>query len=92
VASYSVVIAERAEKDIAAIPSRHDRERIDRRIAALAHDPRPPGSKKLKGSISRYRIRQGDYRILYSIEDAIRVVAIVHVGHRKDVYRRRSRA
>ena len=46
----------------------------------------------MKGADERYRVRQGDYRILYSIEDAIRVVAIVHVAHRKDVYRRRGRA
>ena len=91
-AAYSVIITETAEKDIAAIPSRKDRERIDRRIAALADDPRPAGSKKLKDSHERYRVRQGDYRILYSIEDAIRIVSIVHVAHRKDVYRRRGRA
>jgi mRNA interferase RelE/StbE len=88
VASYSVIITETAEKDIAAIASRIDRERIDRRIAKLAEDPRPSGSKKLKGPDEHYRVRQGDYRILYSIEDAIRIVAIVHVGHRKDIYRR----
>lgn len=91
-ASYSVVITERAEKDIAAIANRGDRERIDRRIAKLAQDPRPAGSKKLKGPHERYRVRQGDYRILYSIEDEIRIVSIVNVGHRKDVYRRRGRA
>jgi len=88
VASYSVVITERAERDIDAIAKRQDRERIRQRIERLADNPRPAGSKKLKGAHDRYRIRQGDYRILYSIEDAIRVVAIVHVGHRKDVYRR----
>jgi len=88
VASYSVVITEHAERDIDAIAKRQDRERIRQRIERLADNPRPAGSKKLKGPHDRYRIRQGDYRILYSIEDAIRVVAIVHVGHRKDVYRR----
>ena len=91
-ASYNVVITERAEKDIAAIANRNDRERIDRRIAKLAQDPRPVGSKKLKGPYEHYRIRQGDYRILYSIQDEIRIVSIVHVAHRKDVYRRRGRA
>jgi mRNA interferase RelE/StbE len=92
VASYSVVFTKTSAKEIDAISTRKDRERIERRIHQLADDPRPPGSIKLAGSDERYRIRQGDYRILYSIEDAIRVVAIVHVGHRKDVYRRRGRA
>ena len=91
-AGYSVIITERAEKDIAAIPNRKDRERIDQRIRRLADNPRPLGSKKLAGPDDRYRVRQGDYRILYSIEDEIRIVSIVHVGHRKDVYRRRGRA
>ena len=91
-ASYSVVITENAEADIAAIDSRKDRERIDQRIRQLAENPRPPGSKKLRGVRERYRIRQGDYRILYSIEDVIRIVSIVHVRHRKDAYRRRGRA
>lgn len=91
-ASYNIVISERAEKDILAVASRKDRERIDARIQKLAHDPRPPGSKKLTDSRELYRIRQGDYRILYAIEDEIRVVSVVHVAHRKDVYRRRGRA
>lgn len=91
-ASYSVVITKSAAKEIEAIASRKDRERIDRRIRQLADDPRPPASIKLAGPYERYRVRQGDYRILYSIEDSIRIVAIVHVGHRKDVYRRRGRA
>lgn len=86
--SYSVVITQRAEKEIEAISHRRDRDRIRQQIERLATNPRPSGSKKLKGPHEQYRIRQGDYRILYSIEDAVRVVAIVHVGHRKDVYRR----
>jgi mRNA interferase RelE/StbE len=92
VASYSVIITKTAEKDIADVGDRGDRIRIDQRIRKLAQDPRPAGSKKLEGPGERYRIRQGDYRILYSIDDAIRIVAIIKVGHRKDVYRRRGRA
>ena len=91
-ASYNVVITKSAEKEIAAIANRKDRERIDRRIRQLGDDPRPPGSIKLAGPYERYRVRQGDYRILYSIEDEIRIVSVVQVGHRKDVYRRRGRA
>lgn len=91
-ASYSVVVTKTAAKDIEAIASRKDRERVEHRIRQLADNPRPQGSKKLTGPRERYRVRQGDYRILYSIEDAIRIVSVVHVAHRKDVYRRRGRA
>jgi len=52
----------------------------------LAEDPRPPGSKKLSGN-DKYRVRQGTYRIVYSIEDNELIVVVVKVGHRKDVYR-----
>lgn len=58
-----------------------------RRIAALAEDPRPAGVEKLSGD-DKYRIRQGDYRILYLIEDDMLVITIVRVGNRRDVYRR----
>jgi mRNA interferase RelE/StbE len=92
VAGYSVIITKAATKEIDAIASRIDRQRIEHRVHQLAANPRPPGSKKMKGADERYRVRQGDYRILYSIEDEIRVVAIIHVAHRKDVYRRRGRA
>ncbi len=64
-----------------------DRRRIVRRIAALAEDPRPAGVEKLSGD-DKYRIRQGDYRILYLIEDDMLVITIVRVGNRRDVYRR----
>lgn len=56
------------------------------RIQALADDPRPVGAEKLSGQ-ERYRIRQGDYRILYEIEDQILRIMVVKIGHRRDVYR-----
>jgi mRNA interferase RelE/StbE len=92
VAGYSVILTKVAAKEIDAIANRIDRQRIERRIRQLADNPRPPGSKKLKDMLEHYRIRQGDYRIVYTVEDEIRIVAIIHVGHRKDVYRRRGRA
>jgi len=92
VAGYSVILTKAAAKEIDRIASRADRQRIEHRIRQLAANPHPPGSKKLKGETGRYRIRQGDYRILYTVEEEIRVVAIVQVAHRKDVYRRRGRA
>jgi len=54
----------------------------------LAANPRPHGSKKLKGPFERYRLRQGDYRVLYEIRHEVLIVSVIHVGHRKDVYRR----
>ena len=72
-------------KDLKAIP-RQSVLRILDKIESLREDPRPVGSEKLSG-MERYRIRQGSYRIIYSIFDDETVVEIVKVGHRKDVYR-----
>lgn len=66
--------------------SKKDQVRILERIATLASDPRPPSCKKLSGQ-ERYRLRQGDYRILYEIHDEILVVVVVKVGNRRDAYR-----
>jgi mRNA interferase RelE/StbE len=86
VASYSLRIKKSAIKDLEAIPTRADRQRIVKRIRALADDPRPRGVQKLSGK-ERYRVRQGRYRILYSILDRELVVYIVRVADRKSVYR-----
>jgi mRNA interferase RelE/StbE len=67
--------------------SRADVRRVDARIRALADDPRPPGVKKLEGVRDLYRLRAGDYRILYQVEDARLVVIVVDVGNRRDIYR-----
>lgn len=83
---YKVSIKRSAVKEIEAIPQKKERQRIIRRIGQLAEDPCPPGSKKLSGN-DKYRVRQGSYRIVYSIEDNELIVVIVKVGHRKDVYR-----
>ena len=83
---YKVSIKRSAVKEIEAIPQKKQRQRIIRRIGQLANDPRPPGSRKLSGH-DKYRIRQGAYRIVYSIEELELVVVVVKVGHRKDVYR-----
>jgi len=86
VEKYKVSIKRSAVKEIEAIPQKKERQRIIRRIGQLAEDPRPPGSKKLSGN-DKYRVRQGSYRIVYSIEDNELIVVAVKVGHRKDVYR-----
>lgn len=87
-ASYKVIITKQALKEIASLDRRADRARIMERIHNLAGNPRPHGSKKLEGPFERYRLRQGDYRILYEIRDEVLVVTVVQVGNRKDVYRR----
>jgi len=85
VASYRLLVKPSAVKEIEALP-RQDRPRIVARISSLARDPRPPGSEKLAGR-ERYRLRQGDYRILYEIQDLDLVVVVVKAGHRREVYR-----
>jgi mRNA interferase RelE/StbE len=73
-------------KEIESISSKQDRRRIVSRIGKLAEDPRPATCEKLSGQ-EKYRIRQGRYRIVYSIADQELAVFVVKVGHRKDVYR-----
>lgn len=84
-AEYKVYFKESVEKDLSSIPKK-DLQKIIRRIGALTEDPRPEGHEKLTGQ-ERYRIRQGRYRIVYSIQDKELTVWVVKVGHRKDTYR-----
>ncbi len=84
-ATYSVVIRRSAEKEVAALPL-SVRRRVVERISSLAAAPRPPGCVKLSGQ-DKYRLRQGAYRIVYTIDDAVVTVVIVRVAHRRDVYR-----
>jgi mRNA interferase RelE/StbE len=86
VVKYRVLIKPSAVKDLEAIPSKRDRRRVVERIRQLAENPRPMGSEKISGQ-DKYRIRQGRYRILYTIEAQDLIVQVVKVGHRKDVYR-----
>jgi len=89
VARYNLFIKKSAAKELESIQDKRDRLRIVERIRALADEPRPPGSRKLSGR-ERYRLRQGVYRILYSIEDDTLTVWVVKIGHRRDVYRGRN--
>ena len=84
---YSIQIKPSAVKEIEAIDLKKTRQRIVERIQALADNPRPPGCEKLSGYRDRYRLREGQYRIVYSIEDKALLVYIVKVGDRKEVYR-----
>ncbi len=83
--SYRVLIKPSAVKEIEAIPGK-DRARIAKRIATLSDNPRPPGSEKLSAQ-EKYRVRQGPYRVVYSVSDAELTVLVVKVGHRREVYR-----
>ena len=75
-----------ANKEIEAVGQKKDRQRIVLRIRSLGDNPRPFGCEKLSG-LERYRVREGSYRIVYSIDDKNLLVDVVKVGHRKDVYR-----
>ena len=86
--SYKIAIVKKAYKELEALPSKTNAQ-IVQAIDGLKEEPRPPGCKKLKGEAETiWRIRVGDYRILYFIEDTIRIVEIRRVGHRKDIYNR----
>ena len=84
-ANYRLQIKQSAARELEAVPLK-DRRRIVRRVTALAKDPRPPGCEKLSGQ-EKYRVRQGDYRIVFAIDDEELNVVVVKIGHRRDVYR-----
>jgi mRNA interferase RelE/StbE len=82
---YKVYFKSSVEKDFRVIPQK-DIKKILQQIKSLSSDPRPPGCEKLTGQ-DRYRMRQGRYRIVYSIQDNELTVWVVAVAHRKDIYR-----
>ncbi len=83
---YRLEIKKSAHKQIIALP-KHDQRRVMAAIADLADTPRPEGVRKIAGADNAYRIRVGDYRIVYEIVDKVLIVYVVRVAHRKDVYR-----
>jgi mRNA interferase RelE/StbE len=86
VASYRLQITASAAKELEAVDAKKDRQRLVLRIRSLATDPRPANCQKLSGS-GKHRIRQGNYRILYLVDDDEALVTIVKIGDRKEVYR-----
>ena len=84
-ANYNVRITRSAAKELEDVP-KPDRLRIVDKIRLLAENPRPHGSEKLSGE-EKYRLRQGDYRILYTVDDQIITVTVVKIGNRRDVYK-----
>ena len=84
-ASYKLLIKPSAAKELEAVP-RKDRRRIVARIRNLSVKPRPPGCERLSGH-DVYRVRQGNYRVVYAVQDADLAVVIITIGHRREVYR-----
>ena len=83
---YSVVILESAKDELADLPKKIQTQ-IAARIEVLADNPRPPGVKLLHAAERIYRLRSGDYRLLYQIDDARQLVIVTDIGNRKDIYR-----
>jgi mRNA interferase RelE/StbE len=82
---YGITFASSAKREFRDLPT-DVIERIRPKIHELANDPRPPGCKKLHGYKDRWRIRIGDYRVVYAIDDAARTVDVTRIAHRRDVY------
>jgi mRNA interferase RelE/StbE len=87
VAGYRLVIKASATKELEQVEPKKLRQRLAAALERLALDPRPAGCEKLAGVHDAYRIRRGDYRAVFTIDDQARVVTIVKVGHRREVYR-----
>ena len=85
-AGYKIYFRQPVLKDLAKIPKR-ELQRIIKRIEKLAADPRPPGCEKISGQ-DRFRIRQGSYRIIYSIQDDELTIWVVKIDHGRDIYRK----
>jgi mRNA interferase RelE/StbE len=83
--SYDITFKKSVAKDLKKLPKK-DVAKILEVIRSLSRNPRPPQVKKLSGQ-ERYRMRKGNYRILYTIEDAKLVITVVKVGHRREIYR-----
>lgn len=84
---YQIQILPTALRELAGLPKK-DQKRVDARIQDLVRDPLPPGVQILRGYKGLFRLRVGDYRVLYSILKEKLIILIVRVGHRKDAYRR----
>ena len=84
--AYRVEINRSAVRDIAALPEKM-RVRVVSAVDSLAANPRPHGVTSMKGQCGQYRIRVGDYRVIYEVKDMVLVVTVIRVGHRREIYR-----
>ena len=82
---YNILILRGAQKELSELP-KTTYERVKGAIRKLADDPRPHGSQKLSGR-DGWRIRVGDYRVIYEIDNKTHSITVLHIGHRQDVYR-----
>ncbi|CAN5205957.1 type II toxin-antitoxin system RelE/ParE family toxin [soil metagenome] len=82
---YSIIVQRRAQKRLSRFPT-YIQDRIEMGLRGLSEDPRPSGSSKLRGK-EGWRIRVGDYRAIYEIDDESREVLVLDIAHRKDIYR-----
>ena len=85
-AGYSLSIKPSAAEELQSISDKATLTRLIEKVKSLATQPRQSGSEKLAGRPNLYRVRQGNYRVIYSVDDEARVVDVVKVGHRRDVY------
>ena len=88
---YQVVVSPRAERDLKKLRRQNPRDyaRVITAIRSLADNPRSPGTKQLTGRKGSWSLRVGDYRVIYAIDDEMRIVTVLGVAHRKEVYLRR---
>jgi len=84
---FEIEIHPDARDDLASLPKKIQRQ-VDKKLLSLAQNPRPTQARRLQGNKDLWRIRSGDYRIIYEIRDHIMVVLVVRIGDRKDVYRK----
>jgi mRNA interferase RelE/StbE len=84
--SYSITILRKAQKELAELPVPVF-EIVEQKLLGLRDNPRPVGCKKLKGATDIWRVRSGDYRVLYEIDDSAKTVTIIKIGHRGSVHR-----
>jgi mRNA interferase RelE/StbE len=84
---YTVEVGRKVRKFLLSLTDKRLRDRLQDAIGGLASNPRPPGCLKMQGDDGLYRVRVGDYRIIYQIQDAVFVVLVVQIGNRKEIYR-----
>ena len=82
---YEITVSKSAAKELSKLPKQVNNKLI-KAILALSGDPRPDGAKKLRGGSENWRIRVGDYRVVYAVDDKVLVVDVRKVGHRKEIY------
>lgn len=83
---YSIIYKRSASEELLQLPA-NIAHKVKAAINSLSENPRPQGCKKLKGSVNEYRLRIGNYRVIYTITDTILIITVIKIAHRKDVYR-----